>query len=211
MKTAKKGTLASTVVSDLRKSIKLGKYKSGDKICEKKIASDHNVSHIPVREAFRILEGEGLITYRNYSGYIVKKYSPVEIMEIFTLIRILNNEILPKAIPRYSILTFHQLKTSLNELKVLKDKEKFCEEILKLVQILYKPSGLEFMYPLFVDMINKLLHYLNDYYEHPDFTIETDKFIAIISSQNVNEICEFTNSIFESINLFFLKNTSFKN
>ena len=65
-------TIASKVIDRLREEIILGKLSEGEHITIKQIAEAYNVSHMPVREAFRALEGEKLLEIVPYKGAIVR-------------------------------------------------------------------------------------------------------------------------------------------
>lgn len=59
------------IASILRKALFSGEYKSGDELSLTSVAAQLGVSRTPVREAFQILESEGLIELRMNKGAIV--------------------------------------------------------------------------------------------------------------------------------------------
>ena len=59
------------VVSELRKAILSRKLKEGEVLSLESIATQLNVSITPVREAFQILDWDGLIKLRQNKGAIV--------------------------------------------------------------------------------------------------------------------------------------------
>ena len=59
------------IAAILRKAIYSGEYKSGDELSLTDIAAQLGVSRTPEREAFQLLEGEGLITLRMNKGAVV--------------------------------------------------------------------------------------------------------------------------------------------
>lgn len=63
----------------LRQELISGRFRFGDKIQEKELADDFQVSRTPMREAVARLEQEGLLVSRPYSGYFVREYSYDEI------------------------------------------------------------------------------------------------------------------------------------
>lgn len=56
------------VARRLRDAVASGRLRPGDPIRQNAIAAELGVSRIPVREALRQLEGEGLVVFRPYSG-----------------------------------------------------------------------------------------------------------------------------------------------
>ncbi len=77
---------ASDVIYDaLRDGIVSGVLKEGESIRQDRIAQMFNVSRIPVREALKRLEAQGLVTTQRYKGAVVSTLSAQELEEIFEL------------------------------------------------------------------------------------------------------------------------------
>ncbi len=64
-------SIAEMVTQRIRDNIINRTLKSGDKISEVVLSRQMNVSRTPVREAFRILQSEGLLEYRPRRGVVV--------------------------------------------------------------------------------------------------------------------------------------------
>lgn len=79
------GTLRNEVANLLRKQILDGDIPSGDRLIETEIASQLGVSRMPVREALRMLESEGLIKSVPRRGLIVVEYTEEDIREYYTI------------------------------------------------------------------------------------------------------------------------------
>lgn len=78
------------VVHDmLRNSIIHGEYKPGERLVIDEVAVRLGVSQIPVREAVRQLEADGLLTVEPYTGATVTQFSPDLAYEIFALLEAL--------------------------------------------------------------------------------------------------------------------------
>ncbi|HZS49012.1 MAG TPA: GntR family transcriptional regulator [Blastocatellia bacterium] len=92
-------SLPSAVAERLRDKILRGEIKEGEQLRQHAIAAQFNVSRIPVREAFRQLEAEGLITIIDHRGAIVSALSPEEIEELFQIRAVLESTIIKDAIP----------------------------------------------------------------------------------------------------------------
>lgn len=78
-------TTAQIVADEIRHRILSGQLKEGEQIRQEAIASDLGVSRIPVREALRQLEAEGLVTLVSHKGAEVTRLEPSEIAELFEL------------------------------------------------------------------------------------------------------------------------------
>jgi DNA-binding GntR family transcriptional regulator len=93
-------TVAEAVADTLRRRILAGELGEGEQLRQEVLAAELGVSRIPLREAFRLLEGEGLITIAPHRGAVVAVRSPEEIGELFDLRVLLEPDILRYAIPK---------------------------------------------------------------------------------------------------------------
>lgn len=73
----------------LRVSIIHGEYKPGERLVIDEVAARLGVSQIPVREAVRQLEADGLVSFEPYTGATVTQFSPDLAYEIFALLEAL--------------------------------------------------------------------------------------------------------------------------
>ena len=94
--------LPDVIVSELRDAILSGKIVPGTRLKQKEVANRFETSLIPVREAFRTLENEGLITLVPHKGAVVSVLSADEANHIFDLRLILELGALELAIPKIS-------------------------------------------------------------------------------------------------------------
>ena len=92
-------TIASMTVEALRERILRGDYPEGAPLRQDAIADELGVSRIPVREALRQLESEGLITFSPHRGAVVPALSLEAIEEIFELRAGIERELLRRAMP----------------------------------------------------------------------------------------------------------------
>jgi len=82
-------SLMEIVLDDLRRRILTGDFKPGQKINESEIAARLGTSRSPVREAFRVLERDGLITTLPRKGSYITDISVEDLKQLFELRRIL--------------------------------------------------------------------------------------------------------------------------
>jgi len=80
-------TKTDVVREKLRQDIIDGKLKPGQRIVISDVAKDFGLSEIPVREAIRRLESEGLVQFTPHVGAVVSTIGESEFLEIY-LIRI---------------------------------------------------------------------------------------------------------------------------
>src|SRR5690348_2420010 len=92
-------TIASMTITALRERILRGDYPDGEPLRQDAIADELGVSRIPVREALRQLEAEGLVTFSPHRGAVVSTLSLEEIEELFELRADVECDLLRRAIP----------------------------------------------------------------------------------------------------------------
>jgi DNA-binding GntR family transcriptional regulator len=106
-------SLTSAVAERLREKIVRGELQDGEQLRQDRLAFEFEVSRIPVREAMRQLEAEGLIKIVAHRGAVVSALSPDEIEELFDIRALLECEVLRLSIPR---LTESDLEKAANVL-----------------------------------------------------------------------------------------------
>src|SRR6201982_4214995 len=93
-------SLTSAVADKLRDQIIRGEIAEGTHLRQDAIATQYQVSRIPVREALRQLDAEGLIAIVPNRGAVVPALSPDDIGELFSIRALLEPEVLKLSIPR---------------------------------------------------------------------------------------------------------------
>lgn len=78
-------TVKEQVYESLKNDICNGKLEPGKWLQEQEIATQLNVSRSPVREAFRMLAGDGLVNEIPNKGVFVRKFTKQDIEEIFAV------------------------------------------------------------------------------------------------------------------------------
>src|SRR5215510_8497476 len=106
-------SLTSAVAEKLRDQIIRGEIPEGAQLRQDVIAAKYQVSRIPVREALRQLDAEGLITIVPNRGAIVPALSPTDIEELFTIRALLEPEILKHSVPRLTDSDFEEAEVVL--------------------------------------------------------------------------------------------------
>jgi len=75
--------LRDKVVDELRQRIIDGVYEPGDRLTEERLADDFGVSRNPVREAIRVLQGEGFLVAQPRRGAVVARLSEQDVVDLF--------------------------------------------------------------------------------------------------------------------------------
>src|SRR5215212_9900740 len=92
-------TIASMTLEAVRERILRGDYPEGEPLRQDALAEELGVSRIPIREALRQLEAEGLVTFNPHRGAIVSTLSLAEIDEIFSLRADIESDLVRRAVP----------------------------------------------------------------------------------------------------------------
>jgi DNA-binding GntR family transcriptional regulator len=106
-------SLASAVADKLRAMIIRGDVQEGEQLRQDAIAADFQVSRIPVREALRQLEAEGLIKIVAHRGAVVSALSADDIEELFDIRALLECEVLKLSIPNLTDAEFEKAESIL--------------------------------------------------------------------------------------------------
>jgi DNA-binding GntR family transcriptional regulator len=93
-------SIPSALADALRRRILRGEIAEGEQLRQENIAAEYDVSRMPVREALRQLEAEGLVAFSPHKGAVVTSLSPSEIEEVFDLRALIEPDLLRRAIPR---------------------------------------------------------------------------------------------------------------
>ena len=78
-------SLTDEIADVVRERILKGEYEIGEKIKENQIASELKVSRTPIREAFKLLENEGLIDYIPNRGCFAKGFTKQDVDDIYAV------------------------------------------------------------------------------------------------------------------------------
>ena len=92
-------TAQEAVLVELRSLIATGQMRPGERIGQDSLALQLGVSRVPLREALKILEGEGQVTYLAHRGYFVALLSLSDLLEVYRIREILEAEAVRIAIP----------------------------------------------------------------------------------------------------------------
>ena len=90
------------VADAIRLAILRGQLNPGQTLRQEELAKQFGLSRVPVREALRQLETEGLVVFYPHRGAVVARLSPEDIEEVFFIRITLETMLLRLAIPKLS-------------------------------------------------------------------------------------------------------------
>lgn len=93
-------TTQEAVLAELRKLIASGEMRPGAQIVQDALAEELGVSRVPLREALKMLEAEGLVSYRPHHGYFVTEVSLDDLLEVYRIRELLETEAVTIGLPQ---------------------------------------------------------------------------------------------------------------
>ncbi|OOV87701.1 GntR family transcriptional regulator [Oceanospirillum linum] len=132
-------SLPDVIVADLRKRILSGNLVEGELIRQELLADEYDVSRMPIREALKRLDAEGLVVFQNNRGATVTKHTLEEIAEIFDVRMLLEVDLFRRSIPNMTEQDFAE-----------------CEEILDAMHTSYASGQVAEWGPLNEEYHSKL-------------------------------------------------------
>lgn len=134
-------TTSDVVAEALRDAINSGRLEDGAVLNQVEIAEMFNVSRVPVREAMRLLEAEGLIEAAAHRSPVVRTLSPDRVGEIYELRALIEGHLVAAATPNVGKPTLTRLAELNRELGKVKSHQKWLRLNAEFHHTLYAPSG----------------------------------------------------------------------
>ena len=111
------------VYETLKHQILTGELTAGSRIIETQYAEKLHISRTPLREAFRRLEMDGLVSYEVRRGVVVRAFSTEDVEEIFTIRNALMLLIVPSIIEHVSEEDIVQLRGILTRMDISQEQQ----------------------------------------------------------------------------------------
>jgi DNA-binding GntR family transcriptional regulator len=102
-------TTPQHALEGLRRAIIAGELRPGERILQEEFAGTLGVSVAPVREALRVLEQEGQVTYFPRRGYFVTELHIEDLEEIYALRQVLEERAARHALPLLDDDALHRI------------------------------------------------------------------------------------------------------
>ncbi len=95
-------TAQQAALKEIRRWILSGRLKPGDQVLQDVVASELRVSVVPVREALKTLESEGLLVHSPHRGFFVTQLSRDELLELCDVRSTLETMAVQRSVPKLS-------------------------------------------------------------------------------------------------------------
>lgn len=151
---------SEVITKHLREAIVAGHFAEDEPIRQDDIAKLFNVSKIPVREALKRLEAEGLVMFQRNKGAVVTRISEPELAQMFEVRILLEDKVLRLAIPNMSEATFTRAERICDEFIGENNIGRWAELNWELHACLYEPAQRPFLVGLIRSIHDKLERYL---------------------------------------------------
>lgn len=145
-------TASSAVAERLRSEIQRGNLQPGTRLPQGDIAKRYGVSTTPVREAFQILQAEGLLRIDPHRGAIVFRPTVEEMQEEFGIRSTLEQLAAAKAIPNLKESDFAELDQMIHTMRATNDPAQWRQLNTQFHTRIYESSR----WPRLVGLISNL-------------------------------------------------------
>lgn len=167
-------SLTEEIADVVRERILKGEYEIGEKIKENQIAAELRVSRTPVREAFKLLENEGLIDYIPNRGCFAKGFTKRDVEDIYAVRESLEELAVLWAVERISSEEVEALEEQCEMMEFYTkrmDRKKVMELNSGFHDVIYASAGSRFLaqvlrsYKAYIDKTRKSFFYEQSYLE----------------------------------------------
>ena len=121
------GVTSARIADALRESILRGDHAPGTRIVQEELAADYGASRVPVREALRILESEGLVTLIANTGAWISRLSFGECNEIYQIRERIEPLLLRYSLPNVGAEDVERLRELAQQMEEATDVEDFLK------------------------------------------------------------------------------------
>lgn len=170
------GALASgRVIDTLREAILAGRLAPGSRVRQEELAEEFGISRIPVREALRRLEAEGLVVLVPNSGAWVAKLDRAECVEIYRIRERIEPLAILESCPNLSEETLAELADLAEQIAAAPDTDSFLKLDREFHLMTYSGARM----PHLMAMIQKFWNTTQQYRRAFAFTAERSAMVAV--------------------------------
>ena len=153
-------TAPDHVADVLRDAILTGQLEEGQELNQVALAEHFKVSRVPVREALRQLQAEGLVRQEAHRRAVVSTLSAERIMELFDLRIRLETYLLERAAFHIDTAEAARLRAMIQRMESLDDHDEWLAGNREFHRALYEPSGATYTLELVDRIMARTTRYL---------------------------------------------------
>ena len=190
------------VTNQLREAIVSGYLQPGDRLMQEELAERLGVSRMPIREALRRLEAEGLVVLQPYRGALVANLSSSELQELYELRIALETLALGFGIPAMDNHSFEAMEATLAQMDLATDSVIWLDLNTKFHTLLYQSAGRKLLHEHIENLRNKSDRYLRLFASRRDRTIHAQQehwaILRACRENNIEQACSLLKSHLQS-------------
>lgn len=153
------GAAGARVAAGLRRAILAGEYAPGDRIRQEDLAEEYGASRVPVREALRTLEAEGLLTVVANTGAWVTRLTLADCEELYRIRERVEPLLLSLSAPLLTTDDIDRLAGLAAEMETADDVETFLRLDREFHLSSYAPAQTAVLGDLVTGLWNRTQHY----------------------------------------------------
>jgi len=159
------GAASARVAAYLRAAILGGELRPGDRIRQEDIAEKFGASRLPVREALRMLEAEGLTEHEPNKGARVPRLTRHEVEVIYRMRERLEPLALVESLPLLTEADHAELEDVQRRIEENTDLERFLDLDREFHMLTYSGCGIDPLNSMVTRLWNSTQHYRRSYVE----------------------------------------------
>lgn len=153
-------TTSDDVADALREAILQGFFKDGEELNQVAIAKHYGVSRVPLREALRQLQAEGLVAARAHQRTVVVGLTLDRVLEVIDIRIMLEGYLLERALPNITPELIADLRKICDEMEHVTDHAEWLQRNREFHEKLYTPSGATFTLEMSGQLSGRVERYL---------------------------------------------------
>lgn len=156
-------TTSDDIADTLREAIATGEFSDGEELNQVTLARHFGVSRVPVREALRLLQAEGLVSSRAHMRAVVVGLTLDRVLEVLDLRELVEAYLLDRAVGQVSDADVAELGRLCADMDAVADHQQWLERNRHFHERLYAHSGAETAQELARQLTARVERYLHLY------------------------------------------------
>jgi DNA-binding GntR family transcriptional regulator len=139
-------SIVDSIADRLRDRILSNDLPEGYQLRQEAVAEEYSVSRMPVREALRQLEAQGLVVFHPHRGAVVSRLKPAEIEELYDLRALIETDLVRRAAPLATPADHRASEAALQASEAIyeqRDVGRWGELNWRFHEALYRPANRE--------------------------------------------------------------------
>lgn len=154
-------TTSDQIADALRDAILTGEFSDGEELNQVALAKHFGVSRVPLREALRQLQAEGLVSAKAHQRTVVTGLAVDRVAEILELRSLLERHLLERAIEHIDAAEIERLDALCDEMDRIKDHQAWLAKNREFHQTLYSAAAAPFTTDLVEGLAKRVERYLH--------------------------------------------------